>query len=72
MAGTIEVAPKDKALTVRMGNLFTVATPYTQPDTIRVVMLPGGSGEVLAFVKDAEGKFGSLNLGGVIFTRVVK
>ena len=72
MAGTIEIAAKDKALSVRMGNLFTVSTPYTQPDTIRVVMLPGGNGEVIAFAKDAEGKIGSLNLGGVIFTRVVK
>lgn len=72
MAGTIEIAAKDKALTVRMGRVYTVATPYTQPDTIRVVMLPGGNGEVMAFLKDPEGKFGSLNLSGVIFTRVVK
>ena len=72
MAGTIEIAPKDRALTVRMGNVFTVATPYTQPDTIRVVMLPGGNGEVIAFRKDAEGKIASLDFSGVVFTRVVK
>jgi hypothetical protein len=35
-------------------------------------MLPGGNGDVIGFVKDAEGKFGSLDLGGVIFTKVAK
>lgn len=72
MMGTIEIVAKEKALDVRMGYLHAVATPYTQPDTIRVVMVPGGNGDVMGFVKDADGKFGSLNLGGVTFTRVVK
>jgi CubicO group peptidase (beta-lactamase class C family) len=72
LAGTIEIVAKEKALAVRMGNMNTVATPYTQPDTIRVVMLPGGNGEVIGFIKDAEGKFGSLNWGGIIFTKVAK
>lgn len=70
--GTFEIVAKGKALAVRMGYLNTIATPYTQPDTIRVVMLPGGNGEVIAFIKDAEGKIGSLNFNGVIFTRVTK
>jgi len=72
MLGTIEIVAKEKVLAVRMGNLNTVSTPYTQPDTIRVVMLPGGNGEVIGFIKDADGKFGSLNYGGVTFTRVAK
>jgi CubicO group peptidase (beta-lactamase class C family) len=72
MSGTIEISAKEKGLTVRLGRVFTVATPYTQPDTIRVVMLPGGNGEVIAFKKDADGKIGSLDFSGVIFTRVVK
>jgi CubicO group peptidase (beta-lactamase class C family) len=72
LAGTIEILPKEKALAVRMGNMQTIATPYTQPDTIRVVMLPGGNGEVIGFMKDAEGEVESLNWGGVIFTRVAK
>ncbi|HEY3104785.1 MAG TPA: serine hydrolase domain-containing protein [Pyrinomonadaceae bacterium] len=72
LLGTIEIVAKEKALAVRMGNINTVATPYTQKDTIRVVMLPGGNGDVIGFVKDAEGKFGSLNLGGVTFMKVVK
>jgi CubicO group peptidase (beta-lactamase class C family) len=72
MLGTIEIAATEKALAVRMGKLNTVSTPYTQPDTIRVVMLPGGNGEVIGFIKDADGKFVSLNYGGVSFFRVAK
>lgn len=72
LLGTIEIVAKEKNLAVRMGYTNAIATPYTQPDTIRVVMLPGGNGDVIAFIKDAEGKFSSLNFGGVIFTRVVK
>ena len=72
MLGTIEIIAKEKALAVRMGNLNTVATPYTQPDTIRVVMQPGGNGDVIGFGKDAEGNFVSLNFGGATFTRVAK
>ena len=55
-----------------MGKLNTVATPYTEPDAIRVVVLPGGNGEVITFVKDAEGRFVSLNYGGVTFTKVAQ
>ena len=72
LLGTIEIVAKEKALAVRMGSLNTVATPFTQKDTIRVVMLPGGNGEVMGFVKDTEGKVVSLNFGGATFTRVVK
>jgi hypothetical protein len=72
MLGTIEIIAKEKA---RLGNMNTVATPYTQPDTIRVVMEPGGNGDVISFSKDASdpnGKIGSLTYGGVTFTRVAK
>ena len=72
MLGTIEIIAKEKALAVRMGKLNTVATPYTQPDSIRVVMQPGGNGDVMEFGKDADGKIGSLNYAGVTFTRVAK
>src|SRR6185436_16509313 len=72
MMGTIEIVAKEKALAVRMGNLNTVSTPFTQPDTIRVVMLPGGNGEIIGFTRDADGKFASLTYGGVTFTRVAK
>ena len=53
LLGTIEIKAKEKALAVRMGNMYTVATPYTQKDTIRVVMQPGGNGDVIGFSKDA-------------------
>ncbi len=72
LLGTIEIVAKEKALAVRMGNINTVATPFTQKDTIRVVMLPGGNGEVISFLKYNEGKFDSLNYAGVTFTRVAK
>jgi CubicO group peptidase (beta-lactamase class C family) len=72
LMGTIEIVPGEKSLAVRMGRMNTVATPYTQKDSIRVVMLPGGNGDVISFAPDAEGKFGSLNLGGVTFTKVAK
>lgn len=68
--GTIEIAAKEKALTVRMGNLNAVATPFTEKDSIRVVMAPGGNGEVIGFVKDAEGKVGSLTYSGATFTKL--
>ena len=70
LLGTIEIVAKEKALAVRMGYMNTVATPFTEKDTIRVVMLPGGNGEVMGFVKDAEGKFGSMTYGGVTFTKL--
>jgi CubicO group peptidase (beta-lactamase class C family) len=72
LLGTIEIVAKEKALAVRMGNINTVATPFTQKDTIRVVMLPGGNGEVISFAESNEGKFDSLNYAGVTFTRVAK
>ena len=72
LLGTIEIVAKENALAVRMGNINTVATPYTQKDTIRVVMQPGGNGDVIGFVKDADGKFGSLSIGGLTFIRAAK
>jgi hypothetical protein len=48
----------------------TVATPYTQKDTIRVVMQPGGNGDVISFVVDVEGKVSSINFGGATFTKL--
>jgi CubicO group peptidase (beta-lactamase class C family) len=72
MLGTIEITAMEKALAVRMGNMSAVATPYTVKDTIRVVMMPGGNGDVIGFANDADGKVGSLNWGGFTFTKVAK
>jgi CubicO group peptidase (beta-lactamase class C family) len=72
LLGTIEIVAKEKALAVRMGYLNAVATPFTEKDTIRVVMEPGGNGDVIGFVKDTEGKFSSITFGGVTFTRLAQ
>src|SRR5690349_9629545 len=72
LAGTIEIVPMEKALAVRMGYMNAVATPYTDKDTIRIVMVPGGNGEVIGFTKDADGDVSSLNWGGLIFTKIAK
>jgi hypothetical protein len=50
--------------------MFCVATPYTQKETIRVELEPGGGGEVIGFTKDADGNFTSLNYNGITFTKV--
>ena len=68
--GTIEITARENDVTVRWGNMFCVATPYTQKETIRVELEPGGGGEVIGFTKDADGKFTSLNYNGITFTKV--
>jgi CubicO group peptidase (beta-lactamase class C family) len=70
LLGTIEIVAREKALAVRLGAMNTVATPFTDKDSIRVVMQPGGNGEVIAFVKDEEGKFSSMTYGGFTFTKL--
>jgi CubicO group peptidase (beta-lactamase class C family) len=70
LLGTIEITAKEKALAVRMGYMNTVATPYKEKDTIRVVMQPGGNGEVITFVKDADGKVASMTYGPYTFTKL--
>jgi CubicO group peptidase (beta-lactamase class C family) len=69
MLGMIEIVAQEKSLLVRLGNLKAVATPFTEKDTIRVEMQPGGNGEVIGF-KEADGRFASLNYGGMTFTRI--
>ncbi len=68
--GTVEITAEGNSLGVRMGNMFCVSTPFTEKDTIRVVMQPGGNGDVVGFVKDANGKYTSLRLGGMTFTKI--
>jgi CubicO group peptidase (beta-lactamase class C family) len=72
LLGTMEIVAKENALAVRLGSMNTVATPYTEKDTIRVVMLPGGNGDVIRFIKDADGKIGSVNYGGLTFTKLAQ
>lgn len=70
LLGTIEVTVDGNSLGVRLGNLYCQSTPYTEKDTIRVVMLPGGNGEVVGFLKGATGKFDLLKYAGRDFKRV--
>jgi CubicO group peptidase (beta-lactamase class C family) len=51
--GTMVVESPDGALTVRLGRLHAVATPFTQPETARVELIPG-SGQVIQFRIDGE------------------
>ena len=67
--GTIEIAAKENALAVRMGKINTVSTTFTEKETIRVEMLPGGSGEVIKFNLSGD-KPESLVYAGTTFTRV--
>jgi CubicO group peptidase (beta-lactamase class C family) len=72
LLGTIEITAKEKALAVRLGSMYTVATPYRDKDTIRVVMQPGGNGEVIGFVKNAAGNVASISYGGFTFTKLAQ
>ena len=72
LLGSLEIIAQEKGLALRWGKISTVATPFTQPDTIRVVMMPGGNGEVIGFAKDADGRIVALNYGGATFTRMPK
>ncbi|HTH51020.1 MAG TPA: serine hydrolase domain-containing protein [Pyrinomonadaceae bacterium] len=68
--GTIEITALENALAVRWGNMNCVATPFTQKETIRVELEPGGSGEIMKFGIDANGIPGTLDYNGITFTRV--
>ena len=70
LRGTIEIAPRENALFVRMGKMNTVATPFIEKDTIRVEMEPGGNGEVIKFNKEADDRVVSLSYANATFTRV--
>jgi len=70
LRGTIEIAPRENALFVRMGKMNAVATPFIEKDTIRVEMEPGGNGEVIKFNKEADDRIVSLSYANSTFTRV--
>jgi hypothetical protein len=69
LLGTIDVVVDQNSLGVRLGYLYSRSTPYIEKDTIRVVMLPGGNGEVIGFEKGAAGKFDLLKYAGRDFKR---
>lgn len=68
LMGNIEIVAEQGTLAIRMGNIHVLSTPYIQPDTIRVEMVPG-QGEVIKFEVDANGKVRALTYNEVRFER---
>lgn len=66
--GTIEIDGSNGQLSVKMGNMHCIATPYTKENTARVEMVPG-RGEVLVFNVE-NGKVTALKSDGDIFKKV--
>jgi CubicO group peptidase (beta-lactamase class C family) len=69
--GTIEIAVRGNDLSITMGNINCIATPYIEKDTIRVEMMPG-TGEVIKFQKNGEEKVLSLSYAGVRFAKAAR
>ena len=67
--GNIQITVQQNTLGLKLGNIETVSTPFTQPDTIRVEILPG-QGEVIKFGFNAGGQIDSLSYAGMKFVRV--
>jgi CubicO group peptidase (beta-lactamase class C family) len=67
--GNIQITVQQNTLGLKLGNIETVSTPFTQPDTIRVEILPG-QGEVIKFGFNADGQIDSLSYAGMKFVRV--
>lgn len=67
--GNIQITVQQNTLGLKLGNIETVSTPFTQPDTIRVEILPG-QGEVIKFGFNADGQIDSLSYAGMRFVKV--
>ena len=67
--GTLVVTVEDGAPHVQLGNLRADATPFTEPNTMRVTFLPP-RGEVVAFELDAEGRPVAARYDDATFERV--
>jgi hypothetical protein len=67
--GNIEITVQQNTLGLKLGNIETVSTPFTQPDTVRVEIFPG-QGEVIKFGFNADGQINSLSYAGMKFVRV--
>jgi CubicO group peptidase (beta-lactamase class C family) len=66
--GTIEISIEHDTLAIRMGNIHVVSTPYTQPESIRVEMVPG-QGEIIQFSANASATFDTLTYNGIRFAK---
>ena len=67
--GTAVVTVEGGAPALTMGVLHAVSTPYTEPDTVRVELVPG-QGEVVAFELNDQGEVTRLRYDGAVFERV--
>jgi hypothetical protein len=67
--GRIEVSVENEVISVSFGAMHAVAEPATQPDAIRVELIPG-QGEALTFLGDGERPEAVRNRVGV-FQRVL-
>jgi CubicO group peptidase (beta-lactamase class C family) len=67
--GQIEVNIENNALAVKMGNMHAVSTPFTQKETIRVELIPG-TGQVVGFKADENGKVNGLVYDGIEYKRI--
>lgn len=65
--GTIDIGVSGQEMEVRAGVMQAIATPFTQPDSIRVELSPG-QGWAIAFEMGANGPIG-LSIMGERFTR---
>jgi CubicO group peptidase (beta-lactamase class C family) len=67
--GTLTVAVEDDVPVLRIGNLWSVATPFTEPETMRVTFNPP-EGVVVSFELDAAGRAARARYDDVVFERV--
>ena len=65
--GRVEVEPEGDGLAVRFGRLHAKATPYPEPETARVELVPG-RGEVVTFRLDG-GRVVALDYDGQTYAR---
>ena len=68
MLGTMEVRADGSTLQVSIGNLHCTATAYTEPETIRVELIPG-RGEVIGF-RMTDGRASGLRYNNMDFNRI--
>jgi CubicO group peptidase (beta-lactamase class C family) len=66
--GTLVIEADATAIRVRLGLLACIAEPYTAPESIRVELIPG-SGRVVQFEFDAEGRAKTVVYDGKRFER---
>ena len=67
--GTLTVTVEGEAPVLRLGNLWAEATPFTEPETMRVTFVPPG-GEVVAFELDGDGRPVRARYDDAVFERV--